>query len=347
MSSIASARLNRSFDAERLQQDLASATAHFRSAPQVGHYHDGSWTGIALRNFSGDHGNTMAALTGKSKDTAVLAHCPYFKQILTELKCPIHVARILFLPPGKVIGEHTDAGFGWESGMVRLHIPIVTDPRVEFTIGGQNVYWQPGEFWFGDFSLPHSLRNRSDITRVHLVLDCAVNKAVLALFDPAFIAQVRAQRSILEINSLDLDDTTLAAYTGHFRSALPVGGIRVPVRGELKAEDGMLALKLYGLPMAYYFTPVAEHEFQCNSYVLKWRQPPQPDTVQAVDCTETRSGTQWLFALQKSVGPGYSAAAFLQKLLVGGLRGLHFLSFRLQRKLAANRYRTEQVGGEG
>lgn len=347
MSSIASARLNRSFDVERLQQDLASATAHFRSAPQVGHYHDGSWTGIALRNFSGDHRNTMAALTGRSKDTAVLARCPYFKQILTELGCPIHVARILFLPPGKVIGEHTDPGFGWESGMVRLHIPIITDPRVEFTIGGQHVYWKPGEFWFGDFSLPHSLRNKSDITRVHLVLDCAVNQAVLALFDPVFIAQVRAQHTILEINRFDLDGMMLAMYAGYFRCVLPVAGIPIPVRGELKAEDGMLALKLYGLPMAYYFTPVAEHVFQCSSYVLKWNQPPQLQGMQDVDCTETNSGTGWRFALRRHAKVGFRAAATLQAMLLGSLWGLHFGLTRLQRKLTANRYRTQQASGEG
>ena len=155
-----SVQLRGSFDVARLKADLDTATEHFKSAPQVGKYHDGSWTGIGLRNFSGDHGNTLAAHTGHSKDTAVLEKCRYFKEVLDNIGCPVYVARILFLPPGKVIGEHTDAGFGWNYGMVRLHIPIVTDPRVEFSIGDEAVYWKPGEFWFGDFSKPHSLRKR-------------------------------------------------------------------------------------------------------------------------------------------------------------------------------------------
>lgn len=343
MDHIACARLYKSFDVERLQQDLAIATQQFQSAPQVGNYHDGSWTGIALRNYSGDHTNTLAALTGKSKDTAVLEHCPYFREIMAELNCPVLVARLLFLPPGKVIGEHSDPGFGWEMGMVRLHIPIITDPRVEFTIGDQDVYWKPGEFWFGDFSQPHSLRNKSDITRVHLVLDCAVNSDTLALFEPEFIARVRAQRSILEINNLDLSPAELEQYSGYFRSTMPVAGLKLTLRGELAAEDGMLALKLYGIPMSYYFTPVARDQFQWSSYVLTWDQPPAPTGEQQLQCVESRKGTTWLFRFRRKVGPGFHFAALLQKVLLGGLWGMYFGLFRLQRRLAGRRYRTANV----
>lgn len=341
MNSIASARLKRTYDIEQLKQDLNNATTHFRSAPQVGKYHDGSWTGIALRNYSGDHSNTFAALTGKSKDTAVLEHCPYFRQILQELGCPVYVARILFLPPGKVIGEHNDVGFGWDRGMVRLHIPIITDPRVEFMIGGESVYWKPGEFWFGDFSLPHSLQNKSDITRVHLVLDCAINHATLALFDPGFIERIRASHSILELNHSELNTDQLTRYVGYIRCALPVGKMRVPVKGKLEVDDTLLALKLYGLPMAYHFTPVREHEFQCSSYVLKWQADPAQDKVQDVHCTETRSGTQWLFKIQNQETIGFHISAALQNLLLRSLWGLHFSVTRLQRKFSGRQYRTD------
>src|SRR5690606_17275832 len=131
----------------------------FRSAPQAGAYHDGSWTGISLKSINGDYKNTLAMSFTNVDYTEVLDHCGYFKEILESLPFPVGVTRILFLPPGKTIGQHTDKGFSWEKGLVRLHIPIVTSPLVRFHIGGESVHWPAGQFWFGDFNQPHWLHN--------------------------------------------------------------------------------------------------------------------------------------------------------------------------------------------
>lgn len=339
-----SVRLKGSFDVERLQADLDIATAQFQSAPQVGKYHDGSWTGIGLRNFSGDHGNTLAAHTGHSKDTAVLEQCHYFKEVLDNIGCPVYVARILFLPPGKVIGEHTDAGFGWNYGMVRLHIPIVTDPRVEFSIGDEDVYWQPGEFWFGDFGKPHSLRNKSDITRVHLVVDCPITAETLELFPAAFIEQVRTETDILQLTPIELDAATLKDYCGTLVVRGPLLGVTVPISADVTVDDGLLAVRIRGLPILYHFTPTGENTFLCNTYQLKWVKKPDQQNASLVIGRDYKTGKSQEATVYKKQPFGVMAFSWVQRLLVGAVWSAYFAVLKIKRVLTGSKHVTEQVG---
>ncbi|HCB40669.1 MAG TPA: hypothetical protein DEP79_13290 [Gammaproteobacteria bacterium] len=339
-----SVQLRGSFDVARLKADLDTATEHFKSAPQVGKYHDGSWTGIGFRNFSGDHGNTLAAHTGHSKDTAVLEKCRYFKEVLDNIGCPVYVARILFLPPGKVIGEHTDAGFGWNYGMVRLHIPIVTDPRVEFSIGDEAVYWKPGEFWFGDFSKPHSLRNKSDVTRVHLVMDCPITAETLELFPDAFIEQVRSESDILQLNPVAMDEETLRAYCGTLVVRGPLLGLQVPISGDVFVSDGMLAVKIRGLPIVYHFTPIGEHRFQCNTYELKWAKDPRQQDASLVISKDYKTGKSQEVTVYRKQPMGVRLFSWVQRVLVGSVWAAYFGLLKLKRLFSGSKHVTEQVG---
>jgi mannose-6-phosphate isomerase-like protein (cupin superfamily) len=58
---------------------------------------------------------------------------------------------------------------------VRLHIPVVTNPEVEFVLNGVRVEMKEGECWYHNFNLPHRVANRGTVDRVHLVLDCVLN----------------------------------------------------------------------------------------------------------------------------------------------------------------------------
>jgi hypothetical protein len=74
------------------------------------------------------------------------------------------------------------------SGLLRLHVPIVTNPGVRFLIGGAECGpWRPGELWYGDFSQPHSVENTGAETRYHLVVDVVTTDKVLALFPADFV----------------------------------------------------------------------------------------------------------------------------------------------------------------
>lgn len=188
-------KLPLAFDAEFLKADLRRIcadewVAHFNKG-----YYEGEWKGLALRSTTGKTNQLYRPPddTREAVDTVVLARCPYFRKVLGAFRCPILTARLLSLSPGSKIREHQDYFLGFEEGMIRIHIPIVTDKRVDFFVGNQRLEMMDGEAWYIDFSLPHRVCNTSDKDRVHLVLDCGVNDWLAGM--------VRCGRSMEETQS--------------------------------------------------------------------------------------------------------------------------------------------------
>jgi aspartyl/asparaginyl beta-hydroxylase len=171
------ARLPLSFDVAPLVGDVA----RFADANWIAHfnagYHDGGWQGVALRAAGGDAAKlyTDPARREFMCDTDFMARCPGIAAALTQLQCPLSAARVLRLAPGSVIREHRDDDLRFENGEARLHIPLITNPRVEFFVDGQRVIMEPGECWYLNLSLPHRVQNRGAQQRIHLVVDCNVN----------------------------------------------------------------------------------------------------------------------------------------------------------------------------
>lgn len=164
------------FDTELLKADLQFALSKDWAAHFNTNYYEGDWSGIALRSADG---NPAQLYPDPSKttfvDTPVLAGCLYFQEVLATFKCPVESARLLRLSPGSTIVEHKDYNLSLEDGMVRIHIPICTNPRVEFFVDNERLVMEEGEAWYINFNLPHRVHNRSDKDRIHLVFDCVVN----------------------------------------------------------------------------------------------------------------------------------------------------------------------------
>jgi len=95
--------------------------------------------------------------------------------------------RFLRLAVGSVIHEHRDPGLRVEDGVFRLHIPVRTNPDVDFRVDGQQVTMAEGECWYMNFDLPHALANRGTSDRVHLVVDGVADDAVLDWFGLASV----------------------------------------------------------------------------------------------------------------------------------------------------------------
>ena len=66
-----------------------------------------------------------------------------------------------------------------------------THPEVEFVVGGKRVDMRPGELWALDTSYEHSVRNRSDQVRVHLVAEVVANDWVWSLLPKKGVAYYR------------------------------------------------------------------------------------------------------------------------------------------------------------
>lgn len=213
----AAVRLPRTYDAKLLMRDL-QILRDVPSAPQPGPYHKGEWTGIALHSMGGkDSVFPSSPGMDRYEETESLRRTPYFKQILDELECPKEVVRILFLPPGGHIKDHFDFHTSFQFGLVRLHIPILTDPDVAFVIDGNRMNWKAGELWYGDFSRVHSVKNDSQIVRVHIVIDVQINDFLLSLFPDDFVARRRAEGISMTREPIPASEAELRRLVCDFR----------------------------------------------------------------------------------------------------------------------------------
>ncbi|MBI3704885.1 MAG: aspartyl/asparaginyl beta-hydroxylase domain-containing protein [Rhizobiales bacterium] len=175
---------------------LAADMANFSQGAWIAHFvtqnYDGDWSVIALRGPAGATHPVQMIYSDPSRsdyeDTPMLAGSPYFRQVLAAFACPLQAVRLMRLAPGSTIKEHHDNDLSFEQGMVRIHIPVVTNTEVDFRLNGTRVAMPAGSCWYLRLSDPHSVANRGVSERVHLVIDAAVNDWVTALFERAAAA---------------------------------------------------------------------------------------------------------------------------------------------------------------
>jgi quercetin dioxygenase-like cupin family protein len=53
----------------------------------------------------------------------------------------------------------------------RIHMPVVSTDQVEFTVGGESQVMKEGELWEINNAREHSVVNKGDDRRVHLIVD--------------------------------------------------------------------------------------------------------------------------------------------------------------------------------
>jgi hypothetical protein len=106
-----------------------------------------------------------------------LQKAPYLRQVMACFGSVIGRSRLMRLEPGTSVSQHTDSHYFWRKHL-RIHIPIITDPKVAFYCGEDEVHMPPGESWTFNNWLPHSVENRSDKARIHLVIDTVGSAAL-------------------------------------------------------------------------------------------------------------------------------------------------------------------------
>jgi hypothetical protein len=187
-------RLAPSFDPDRLSAELTVLTQdtwrHQRTYSEEGASdpYPADWRVLSLRSPGGDDNRTDAGGPGPAPfaNTRRLTAAPYLAGLLASLPPGVRSARLMSLAPGASVDTHRDTPLGFGFGMVRLHVPLVTNPDAVLVLDGEKHCWQPGTFWYGDFSRPHSIANTGDVNRVHLVIDTALSQPLLELFPTDF-----------------------------------------------------------------------------------------------------------------------------------------------------------------
>ena len=145
------------------------------------------WQGIPLINETGKGGSEGLRYGGTANVFKTIAETQYFpteylkkSQLLQELFGTLErkyntqcgLARILKLEKGGNIAPHIDYIHPSSRSKVRCHIPLVSQhPTIYMTIDERNYFLEPGNLYMTDVSKRHSVRNNSNIDRIHIVVD--------------------------------------------------------------------------------------------------------------------------------------------------------------------------------
>jgi quercetin dioxygenase-like cupin family protein len=161
------------FDTEKLKNDLSKIinkkwTDHYNTNDYTG-----KWTSVALMSKDGKSDSIYAFSNNNDEivNTEILDSCTYFKEVLEGFLFEKTAVRLLQLAVGAEIKPHSDHCLGYEDGSFRLHIPIITNPEVEFILDGKRLIMNEGECWYIDANFEHSVANRGKQDRIHLVID--------------------------------------------------------------------------------------------------------------------------------------------------------------------------------
>jgi hypothetical protein len=176
-------RLGLTFDPVRLRDDLARLEESLWIDHFVRQNYEGSWSAIPLRAARGaEHPIRMIycdPTCTEFVDTPFLEASPYLREVLAAFECRLQTVRLMRLTPGSIIREHADPDLSAEQGLARLHIPVTTNPDVEFCVNGRPVMMSEGECWYLRLSDPHRAANRGTTDRVHMVIDARVDDWLL------------------------------------------------------------------------------------------------------------------------------------------------------------------------
>ncbi len=173
-------RLPFSFDPERLLNDLRRVEGDKWIEHFVKQNYEGDWQVLPLRGPAGARHPVMMIYPDPAatafEDGALLAQTHYFRQVLARFECPLQCVRLMRLKAGSRIKRHRDSDLDFESGFARIHVPITTNPDVQFLLNETPVTLAPGSAWYLRLSDPHSVANAGTTDRVHLVIDAVADR---------------------------------------------------------------------------------------------------------------------------------------------------------------------------
>ncbi len=153
------------FDAARLAAEVAAINeASWRPHPQ-------NFPGNSMLPLVAVRGDPLnEAFSGVMEPTSHLAAMPYLRQAMAAVGATVGRTRLMRLDGNAEVTLHADQGYYWGE-RVRVHVPIVTRPDVQFICGGAEVNMGPGECWIFDTWRLHRVQNGPDVRRIHLVID--------------------------------------------------------------------------------------------------------------------------------------------------------------------------------
>lgn len=187
------------FDAEALAYEVRSLPA------QAWTPHPTGYVGNEAVRLITPFGKATDDIEGPMAPTEWLERCDYIQQAMAAIGAVWGRSRLMGLAAGREVPEHIDINYYWRTHL-RIHIPVITNPGVEFTCGNETVHMAPGECWIFDSFRWHNVQNKGAEQRIHLVIDTVgggrlpelMSGAETGNVEPAFVKpQVGASQELL------------------------------------------------------------------------------------------------------------------------------------------------------
>ena len=158
-------KLPLAFDVERMRSEVEQVPeSEWRPHPQ-GHPGNSALPLIARGGNPMDDG-----VAGTMLPTAHLERCPYLQQVLGAFETVFGRSRLMRLEGNSEATLHVDTNYYW-ADRVRIHVPILTSPVIEFICNERSLHMAAGEAWIFDAWRQHNVLNPTGDRRIHLVAD--------------------------------------------------------------------------------------------------------------------------------------------------------------------------------
>lgn len=172
-------------DAAQIRDEYERALASLAWSDR-NRYRNKGWKGVALYSHSGRTNDLRVNYSLPPAITPVGEFCPYIcDKVLPQFKAPWFRAGFYKLEAGATIGAHRDlVHHAFSRTMVRIHIPVITDPRVVMYVAHRPYHFAVGTAWYFDPTALHAVANQSDLDRIHLMVDFRYGSELDAILLP-------------------------------------------------------------------------------------------------------------------------------------------------------------------
>lgn len=152
------------FDVERMRAEIeAVPQEHWR-------WHPDGFEGNSALPLISTEGGINDDYAPPMMQTEFLERMPYVQQVLAKFSTVHGRARLMRIEPRAGVPQHVDIQYYWRTH-TRVHIPVITNPNIQFYCGGEVVHMAAGEAWTFDNWRLHRVVNETDTRRIHLTFD--------------------------------------------------------------------------------------------------------------------------------------------------------------------------------
>ena len=163
-----------------LQREVASLDVQWTNV--YSEYHTGGWQTLSLMNRTSKPTDTLIE-NCEPVETSLLERMPETRALLRGLGFRYLFARLAKLEVNAFIYEHRDYQELRNERLLRLHIPVITNPFSSLVVDRTRIHLALGYIWKLNPIHRHAAANFGKESRIHIILDCYIDEALEALLN--------------------------------------------------------------------------------------------------------------------------------------------------------------------